>query len=131
MGVPRKVVDARRPRASPTPASASAQPQTQKRWKGKKRDEGDGGKDGIVLSLNLVGDGTYTACVIVTSLHSTSFIIIFTFDFLLGLDLCLRLGNKAAASGGIVSDNAACPSDCWEQFKQPMLGLALCLLPPI
>lgn len=86
MGVPRKVVDARRP----TPASASAQPQTQKRWKGKKRDEGDGGKDGIVLSLNLVGDGTYTACVIVTSLLSTSFIIIYTFDFLLGFGLVLE-----------------------------------------
>ena len=78
MGVPRTLVDARSPLLLPG-ASASQQPQTRSRrrpdpethmqssspsrWKGKKRDEGNGGADGVVLSLNLVGDGTYTAYV--------------------------------------------------------------------
>ena len=31
------------------------------RWKGKKRDEGDGGADGLVVSMQPVGDGLYTA----------------------------------------------------------------------
>ena len=32
-----------------------------RRWKGKKRDEGDGGADGVVVSMQPVGDGLYTA----------------------------------------------------------------------
>ena len=31
------------------------------RWRGKKRDEGDGSADGVVVSMQPVGDGLYTA----------------------------------------------------------------------
>ncbi len=33
-------------------------------WKGKKRDEGNGGADGMLVSMTMVGDGLYSACVL-------------------------------------------------------------------
>ncbi|TDL15029.1 acid protease [Rickenella mellea] len=56
-------------------ASGSTVATPDRRWKGKKRDEGNGGSQGIVLDLELIGDGifdaVYTVPVMVGSTNQT------------------------------------------------------------